>query len=187
MDAAQRWQRDRGARCIARGGVIAYPTEGVWGLGCDPYRRCAVERIYRIKQRPAGKGLILIAHDPAALQPLLAPLPDEAWQKVCASWPGAVTWVLPAAADAPRWLTGGRGSIAARVTAHPIARGLCERFGGPMVSTSANKSSHRPARSALQVRLRLGPLVDSIVPGATGGRHRPTPIYDAISGACLRP
>lgn len=171
---------------MARGGVVAYPTEGVWGLGCDPFDRGAVERIYHIKQRPAGKGLILIAHDPAVLEPLLAPLDEATWRTVCASWPGPVTWVLPTADSAPYWLTGGRGSIAARVTAHPIARALCERFGGPIVSTSANKSGHRPARSALEVRLRLGRLVDGIVPGPTGGRRRPTPIYDAVTGACLR-
>jgi len=182
-----RWQRDRAVRLLADGGVIAYPTEGVWGLGCDPLKQAAVERIYRIKGRPPEKGLILISHDAAALEPLLAPVEPAVWARVCATWPGPVTWILPARASAPRWLTGRRATIAARITAHPVARALCARFGRPIVSTSANASGHRPALNALQVRLRLGRSVDDVVPGATGGRARPTPIYHALSGARLRP
>lgn len=180
------WQRDQAVRVLARGGIIAYPTEGVWGLGCDALNAQAVERVYRIKQRPSGKGLILISHDVAALQPLLAPIDAALWTRICADWPGPVTWILPAARRAPRWLTGARASIAVRVTAHPVARALCEAFGAPIVSTSANASSHRPARNALQVRLRLGRCVDFLVPGATGGRRGPTPIFDALSGERVR-
>lgn len=180
------WQRDQAVRILVRGGVIAYPTEGVWGLGCDALNAQAVERIYRIKRRPPGKGLILISHDATTLQPLFAPIDAAIWTRVCATWPGPVTWILPAARWAPRWLTGSRGSIAARVTAHPVARALCEAFGAPIVSTSANASGHRPARSALQVRLRLGGAVDAVVPGATGEQRGPTPIFDALSGERVR-
>ncbi|OOY83985.1 tRNA threonylcarbamoyladenosine biosynthesis protein RimN, partial [Solemya velum gill symbiont] len=97
-----------------------------------------------------------------------------------------VTWVVPAATDVPAWITGGRDTVAVRVTAHPIASDLCTAFGGALVSTSANTSGKEPARNPLQVRQRLRHLPDMIVYGATGKLDRPTEIRDATSGILLR-
>lgn len=173
------------ARAIRRGAVIAYPTEAVYGLGCNPLDGAAVRRLLAIKGRDVRKGVILIAADFEQLRPYLAPLSGEQLDRVTADWPGPVTWVLPAAPDLPAWLSGGRDTVAVRVTAHPLAADLCRAAGMPLVSTSANPSGRPPARTALQVRLRC-PGVDRVLAGATGGRRRPTEIRDLASGRRLR-
>ncbi|HYW04369.1 MAG TPA: Sua5/YciO/YrdC/YwlC family protein [Gammaproteobacteria bacterium] len=183
---ATRWQLRRARDVVLGGGVLAYPTEAVFGLGCDPWLEPAVARILALKGRSAAKGLILIAAEWAQVAPLLAPMDAPTRERVQATWPGPVTWVCPAAPGLPVSLTGGRDTLAVRVTAHPLAAALCHACGGPVVSTSANRSGHRPCRSALEVRLRLGRDVDRILPGALGGLGGPTEIRDAASGAVLR-
>ena len=175
----------RAARMLRAGGVIAYPTEAVYGLGCDPLNRNAVQRLLAIKQRPVEKGLILIASRFEQLAPFVQPPGGAIMRRLNETWPGPVTWVLPAGPATPRWLRGSHHTLAVRVTAHPLAAALCDAFGGPVVSTSANPSGRPPARSALQTRLRC-PGVDLVVHGATGGQARPTPIRDAITGDVLR-
>ena len=181
----QRFALRRAAHALRDGAVVAYPTEAVYGLGCDPLNRDAVYRLLAIKQRPVAKGLILIAADPAQLRPFVEPATAEIQQRLDTTWPGPVTWLLPARPETPRWLRGRHDSIAVRVTAHPLAAALCTAFGGPLVSTSANTSGHPPARTALQVRLRC-PGIDHIVCGATGGAARPSSIRDALTGRELR-
>ena len=174
------------ARTLRAGGVIAYPTEAVFGLGCDPLNRDAVMRLLHIKQRPVAKGLILIASEFAQLRPYVQ-TPDAALQRrLEADWPGPVTWLLAARAETPRWLRGTHDSIAVRVTAHRGAAALCDAFGGALVSTSANLRARPPARSALQVRRRC-PGVDLILNGPTDGRRRPSEIRDARNGELIRP
>ncbi len=175
------------ARAIARGGVVAYPTEGVYGLGCDPLDAAAVARLVALKARPASKGLILLAADPGQLVEWLAPAGPEQWRRVLESWPGPVTWVIRAQPWVPPWLTGGSGRIAARVTSHPLAAALARAAAGPIVSTSANRAGAAPARSALQVRLRFGAGLDAVLCGPLGGARGPSEIRDAASGAVLRP
>jgi L-threonylcarbamoyladenylate synthase len=174
------------ARTLRDGGVVAYPTEAVYGLGCDPLNRAAVERVLAIKRRPLAKGLILIASRLEQLAPLVLPMDEALEARVLPTWPGPATWLLPARAATPVWLRGAHDTLAVRVTAHPVAAALCDAFGGAIVSTSANAAGSAPARSALQARLRC-PGIDRAVPGATGGLSRPTPIRDARSGALVRP
>ncbi len=176
----------RARDCLRRGGLLAYPTEAVFGLGCDPLRPDAVLRLLRLKRRPLRAGLILIAADPDQLAPYLAPLPAARRRVVNATWPGPVTWIWPARPGTPDWLTGGRDSIAVRLTAHPLARALCRAWGGALVSTSANPHRRPPARTALQVRRYFGDHLDLILHGATGPARRPTEIRDARTGARLR-
>src|SRR5205823_6351152 len=159
---------------------IAYPTEAVWGLGCEPLNRQACERVLELKRRPRGKGFILIAAEFAHVQHFLAHIPRPRLQKAFATWPGPATWLLPAARWAPRHLTGGRDTLAVRVTAHPVARALCVAYGGPIVSTSANVSRRSPARTALAVQRVFGAAIDYVLPGDTGGAKRPTPIRDLV-------
>jgi len=180
------WHLREAARTLTRGGVVAYPTEGVWGLGCDPDAPRALARVLALKQRPAGKGLILIAHAFSALRPYLADLGETERQRALATWPGPVTWLWPAAPGLPRLLRGEHETVAIRVTAHPLAAALCARFGGPIVSTSANLAGRRPACTALQVRLRLGARVDYLLPGNTGGLAGATEIRDARTGHVIR-
>jgi L-threonylcarbamoyladenylate synthase len=174
------------AHQLHKGGVVAYPTEAIYGLGCDPLNRRAVARLLDIKQRPLSKGLILIAASFDQLIPFISHLPEEQMQAVLESWPGPNTWLLPTAKSTPRWLTGGRDSIAVRVTAHPLAAGLCRAFGGAIVSTSANLSGYSPAKTALEVRLRC-PGSDAILHGNIGDNAQPTTIRNALSGEVIRP
>lgn len=173
------------ARLLQSGGVIAYPTEGVWGLGCDPLNEAAVRRLLDLKQRPEAKGLIIIAASLSQVAQWLTGL-DERQRAACAAtWPGPYTWVVPAAA-APAWLRGNHDSVAVRVTAHPGVQALCNAFGGALVSTSANTSGHPPARDALQLRQQFGRDLDYILPGRLGGDGKPSEIRDARTGIVLR-
>jgi L-threonylcarbamoyladenylate synthase len=181
------WHLRRAAEVVRAGGVIAYPTEAVFGLGCDPWNDSAIERLLEIKRRPARKGLILIAATLKQIEPFVDGLPAYRAGEILASWPGPITWILPALSATPPWLTGGRDTLAVRVTAHPTAAALSLACGMALVSTSANRSGWRPARTALQVRLRLGDMVDYLVPGDTDPTAQPTTIKDAASGAIVRP
>jgi len=174
------------ARCIRAGGILAYPTEAVYGLGCDPRDRAAVQRLLAIKQRPEHKGLILIAADFAQLEPFVEPLDAARMQTVLATWPGPNTWLLPARAGTPGWLRGQHATLAVRVTAHPIAAALCATAGSTLVSTSANVSDRPPVRTSLQVRLTFGPQVDFTLAGRCGTRARPSTIRDGRTGAVIR-
>ncbi|WP_260294569.1 L-threonylcarbamoyladenylate synthase [Sedimenticola hydrogenitrophicus] len=180
------WKLREAARCFRRGGLIAYPTEAVYGLGCDPLNESAMEALLALKQRPAEKGVILIAADFEQLRPFVKPLADPLMQPILASWPGPHTWLLPAADWLPFWLTGVHSSLAVRVTALPLAAALCRACDSPIVSTSANRSGQHPARSALQVRLRLGSRVDCLLHAPLGGSRAPSTIRDGASGRVIR-
>jgi L-threonylcarbamoyladenylate synthase len=175
------------ARILRGGGVIAYPTEGVWGLGCLPLAAPAIERILTIKRRAPAKGFLLIASSVAQLEPFVLMPSGPVAQRIAASWPGPVTWVLPAREAVPWWLTGGRNSVAVRVTAHPTARRLCERVGQALISTSANISGRPPLKQVLVLRRELGGLLDYLLPGQLGGLDGPTEIRDATTGQVVRP
>lgn len=180
------WQLRQAVRCLRRGGLVAYPTEAVWGLGCDPLRTDSLGRLLALKQRPVHKGLILIAAHFSDLEPFLAPLHQSVYTRVMDSWPGPVTWLLPAQSWVPVELCGVHDTLAVRVTAHPLARTLCEAFGGALVSTSANPATRPPARSAQRVRHYFGDRLDGLLPGATAGATAPSEIRDARSGRVLR-
>ena len=173
---------------LRTGGVIAYPTEGVWGLGCDPRNERAVLRLLALKQRALAKGLILIAADAAQLADFIAmdALDASVCAAVRASWPGPNTWIVPASASAPRWITGDHDGIAVRVTAHPDVIALCRGFGGALVSTSANVASAPSPRHRDELDPRIVAGVDAIGPGETLGRGQPSTIRDARSGQVLR-
>lgn len=183
---SSRLRLQRAADALLTGGVIAYPTEGVYGLGCLPANRAAVERILTIKRRPIDKGLLLIAAEAGQLEPLIEWPSGALGRELRGSWPGPVTWVLEAAPRVPGWLTGGRGTLAVRVTSHPLAAELCRRV-GPLVSTSANRAGRRPIRDLLRLRRQLGRDVDYVLAGPLGAAAGPSEIRDGRSGAILRP
>lgn len=172
-------------RILRAGGLVAHPTEGVWGLACDPLLSTAVLRLLAAKRRDPAKGLILIAHQLDALRPFLDAPPDQL-DRARADWPGPVTWLLPAAPEVPWWLTGDHDTLAVRVTAHPTAAALCRAFGGPLVSTSANLSGHPAPRHSWQVRAQLGPTVGPILTGELTTPGRPSTIRDAATGERIR-
>lgn len=180
------WKLREAARVINGGGIIAYPTEAVFGLGCDPLDGAAVQRLLTLKGRPVSKGLILIAADFDQLRPFVGQLESRLMKQLLESWPGPNTWVLPAAGDLPGWLTGSHDSLAVRVTDHPVAAELCRSCDTPLVSTSANPSGYRPARTALTVRHFFPSGVDLIISGPLGAQGRPTRIRNAINGRLVR-
>lgn len=180
------WKLRQAAAVIHRGGVIAYPTEAVFGLGCDPLNPIAVQRLLDLKQRPMHKGLILIASRFEQLLPFIAPLDEASLALLQTNWPGPVTWLLPARTDTPRWLRGEHSSIAVRVTAHPLASALCEAAGHALVSTSANPSGLSPARQTLRVRKYFPNQLDMIVTGDVDRQSNPTPIRDLLTKKLIR-
>ncbi|MCC8362942.1 Sua5/YciO/YrdC/YwlC family protein [Lysobacter sp. A6] len=184
----QRLAPDAAATLLRGGGVVAYPTEAVWGLGCDPFSESAVLRLLAIKQRAVDKGVILVAADLAQFDGLLAwdRLPRERVDDVRSQWPGPRTWIVPATARVPRWITGAHDGVAVRVSDHPVVVALCRAFGAPLVSTSANLAGEPPAFAIGELAPAVLAHVDGVVEGETGGLRAPTAIRDAATGAELR-
>ena len=186
--AAARLAIDAAAARLRAGGVIAYPTEGVWGLGCDPFDEAAVRRLLALKQRAVDKGVILVGADAAQFEGLADwnALPRARVDEIRASWPGPHTWIVPATARVPRWITGAHDGIALRASAHPVVAALCGAFGGAIVSTSANTAGAPAPRRFEDLEPSIRDAVDGCVEGETGGREGPSDIRDARSGAVLR-
>ncbi|MEO7323368.1 MAG: Sua5/YciO/YrdC/YwlC family protein [Dokdonella sp.] len=173
---------------LRAGGVIAYPTEAVYGLGCDPLNERACARLFALKRRPPGQGVLLIAAEFEQVASFidLAATPLTAVARARASWPGPHTWIFPRAAGVPDWIAGSHAGIALRVTAHAPAAQLCHAFGGAVVSTSANRHGDPAALTVAAVHAAFEGHLAAILNGALGGLERPTPIRDAISGEVVR-
>lgn len=176
------------ADALRQGDVIAYPTEAVFGLGCDPHNRAAFERIFELKQRPSSQGVLLIASDFAQITHYvdMTKVPPGVLAQVRASWPGPFTWVFPRSAEVPEWVAGAHEGIALRVTAHDPAAALCRAFGGALVSTSANPHGQPPARDQATLATYFGDALDGVLVAHLGDATRPTTIRDALTGAIIR-
>lgn len=173
-------------RTLRNGGIIAYPTESVYGLGCDPFDSEAVFNLLAMKHRQPEKGLILVASNWSQIEMLIQPLSPMVRTHILETWPGPITWLLPASELVPSWIQGNHDKIALRISAHPVIHDLCETFCGPIVSTSANVSSKPPTRDYRTTSIAFGKVVDFIVPGRTSGLQRPTQIRDAITDEVIR-
>jgi L-threonylcarbamoyladenylate synthase len=168
------------------GQVIAYPTEAVYGLGCDPFNETAVRKILDLKGRSEAAGLVLIASDFEQLQPWVGKTTDELLQKAMDTWPGPVTWLFPRAAGVPDYVAGAHQTVAVRITAHQPSRELCAAFGSALISTSANITSSSPARSIEEVEQSFGGRIAGVLQGSLGDGKRPSEIRDLASGKVLR-
>lgn len=177
---------DKAVNTIQAGGLLAYPTEAVIGLGCDPFNQAAVQRLLDLKRRPADKGLILIANSWSQLEDLLLPLSSEQLTKMQASWPGPTTWLVPCKASVPRWLKGRFESLAVRIPGHGIAREICNAAGSPLVSTSANFSGEEAAVKTSQLPKPLVDALDFVFPADAGTAPAPSQIIDLLTGAVVR-
>ncbi len=175
----------RAAEILLRGGIIAYPTEGVFGLGCLPDDVAAVQRLLYIKHRDASKGLILLVSKTDQLdgwaslpddRPL--PLPDPRHP---------VTWIVPPGPRLDSIIRGNHKGLAVRLTTNPVAAAICDAVDCPVVSTSANLSGKPTARNRIVLRRQFAQRVDYIVPGDCGPVSGPSEIRDLISGKVLRP
>lgn len=157
---------------ILTGGVIAYPTEGVWGLGCDPSNVDAVHKILQLKNRPLEKGLILIAGEHSQLGKYVTNLPDFP------SIETPTTWLVAHGGKAPDWVTGGSEKVAIRISHHPLVKSICEAAGTAITSTSANPAGKPSAMSVNQVKNYFGDELDAVIPGELGGGHGASQIID---------
>ena len=175
----------RAADTLLRGGVITYPTEGVFGLGCLPGDIRALYRLLAIKQRDPAKGLILLASNVAQLDAWIA-LPEG--QQIPRPDPAApVTWIAPARRNVPAIVKGMHAGIAVRITTNRTAAAICDAVGSPITSTSANITGLPIARNGIMLRRKFGSLVDYIVPGDCGSAQGPSEIRDLLTGLTIRP
>ena len=174
-------------RSLRSGGVVAYPTEAVWGVGCDPGNEDALLKLLALKQRDADKGLILVAADISQFGSLVQPLTRAQRQQLAASWPGPTTWLLPHRGLVHPLSHGRFSTVALRVSRHPVVSALCRGFGGPLVSTSANTRGRQPARDAIAVRRYFSAGLDYLLTGVLGGASGPSEIRDLVSGRIIRP
>lgn len=176
---------DKAAQVLSEGGVIAYPTEGVFGLGCLPDDLEATQRVLDIKQRDPAKGLILIAADAAQLEGWVELPGNSPFPAVDPETP--TTWIVPAGNKVSRLLRGEHEGIAVRITINPIAKAICEAAQSPIVSTSANLSGQPTADSQDELRRQFEGLVDYIVPGDCGPSTGASEIRILATGEVLRP
>lgn len=186
FELSQQPEVDASIDALRAGGVIAYPTEFCFGLGCDPRDEEALIRLLKIKRRDMSQGVILIAANVAQIESYadLGSLPNK--REILASWPGRNTWLLPARSTVPSWITGQHDSVAMRVPDHPLCRQLCEAFGHPLVSTSANRHAEAAHTDVRELRSDLGDQIDVIIDAPLGGAGAASTIRDAISGEVLR-
>lgn len=178
------------ATCLQQGQMLAYPTEAVWGLGCDPYNQDAFMQILQLKQRPIEKGVILLAGHISQVEHLLHNLAEPQRQQVIDSWLNppaerATTWLLPAGEHIPSWIKGQHPKVAVRVTTHPLCVALCHAFSGFIVSTSANPAGQEPARSLQEASQYFGNQLNYLN-GDLGLSQLPSRILDAETGAVIR-
>ncbi len=173
-------------QALNQGRLIAYPTEAIYGLGCRADITQSVEAILSLKQRSADKGVILIASNLQQLDDFILPLSHTDLAKVGQTWPGHTTWILPAKPNLPTVLTGGRQTLAVRITDHPVVCALCEACDVPLISTSANLSGTAPLQTPEALYLTFGNKIAGVVEGNLGGLNQASAIFDLLSGKQLR-
>lgn len=177
----------RAVSVLRSGGLLAYPTEAVWGLGCDPARVESIQRLLALKQRSPDKGLIMVAASADQLAPWLNLLQPAQRQRVCAPTPRPTTWIVPDPAGyASAWVRGDHQGVAVRLSRHPVVAALCRGFGGPVISTSANPAGQAPALDQTTAWHYFGTAIDYYLPGDLGAATAPSIIRDVITGEVLR-
>ncbi len=179
------WALNRLVHELSNGAVIGYPTDTIWGFGCDPYASESVFRIFQIKQRRVEKGLILLSSKLEYCEPFIK-LNQQQRDQVSLPSERPTTWLVDASDDCPPWICGNHTTVAIRITDHPLLAYLCPRLHSPLVSTSANTSGKSPARSALQLRRQFGAQLDFIVTGFNSGGRQASQIKSLASGNLLR-
>ncbi|HJN52061.1 MAG: L-threonylcarbamoyladenylate synthase [Pseudomonadales bacterium] len=181
-----RWQISLVSKILWQGGIIAYPTEAVWGLGCIPNNLEGVLRILALKKRSMDKGVILVAADISQFDRYLEGLSTQALDHLQSEWPGPVTYLVEDNGTAPDWVVGDNNKVALRVSDHPVVKAICTAARSALVSTSANPSGRKPARNTYWVRKYFCGQLDMIFPGQLGDRSHASEIRDLASNRILR-
>ena len=177
---------NQAVNALREGGIISYPTEGVFGLGCDPFNETAVKRLLKIKGRKVEKGLLLIASSWNQAKGLIKTKSSLRVVDEVSQSKSPITWVFSTTKKTPCWICGKFDTVAIRVTKHPIAKELCQKFGGPIVSTSANLVGKAPAKNTKQVREQFSAIIDFTVSGRVGALKKTTQIRDANTNKVIR-
>ncbi|MFV2059594.1 MAG: L-threonylcarbamoyladenylate synthase [Gammaproteobacteria bacterium] len=180
------WHIKKAIQIINHGGVISYPTESVFGLGCDPLDQEAVLYLLQLKRRSLAKGLLLVAQNVSQLEPYIDINDTLTINKLKQHTDKPVTWIVPCKQSTPFWLTGEHQSIAVRISRHPIVQQLCLQFNGAIVSTSANITGQSSARKSWVVRKSFGKTLDYYVPGELGAFKTESEIRNSITGEVVR-
>jgi len=163
---------------LRQGGVVAYPTDTLYGLGADAFNEQAVERVFAIKGRPHGMPLPLLIADADALSQVASDVPPLARVLAERFWPGALTLVIPRSANVPELVSGRGWKVGVRVPDHPVPRELARRLGAPITGTSANKSGGPDPRTAEDVRTQLGEMIDLVIEGGDPPAGQPSTVLD---------
>ena len=174
-------------RRFNEGEVFAYPTEAVYGLGCDPRNQSAMDKILELKRRPVEKGVILIAGELSQIKDFvdMSQIPEKHMAFITSAWPGPNTFLVPHSGKTPEWISGGSDLVAVRVTTHPLVKAMCSAVNSPLVSTSANLGGEPPARTDEDVRAYFGQRV-CLLDGELGSQKNPSSIYNALTMEKLR-
>lgn len=171
---------------LRKGQIIAYPTEAVYGLGCDPRNEAAVRKLLALKGRSESAGFVLIAGDYSQLEPWVENCEQSLIKEAMQTWPGPVTWLFPRALSVPDYVAGNHATVAVRITAHQPSRELCDAFGSALISSSANRTAAEPARSSAKVEEYFADELGGILEGPLGNATRPSEIRDLVSGKVIR-
>ena len=179
------WALNRLAQAISSGAVIGYPTDTIWGFGCDPLNYASVARILQIKNRGADKGLILLSSSLEYCLPYIDIEPGDR-DLLLAPVTRPTTWLVNASGHCPWWIRGRFPTVAIRICEHPLLRELCGRTESPLVSTSANRAGRATVRNSLQMRRQFADELDCIVTGFATGGASASEIKSLASGKTLR-
>jgi len=179
-------QLNQAVAVIKSGGIIAYPTEAVFGLGCDPFNEQAVMELLSLKERPVEQGLILIASNIRQVLPLIKPQHANDLARALKTWPGHATWIFPKSNIVPSWVSGKYKSIAIRVSKHPIVKLLCDELNHPLISTSANISKQNDLDSIKSIQQTFDDKIGFYIDAPTGNEKKASPIRDAHTLQTLR-
>ncbi len=166
-------QVEKGVSILKQGGIVAFPTDTVYGLGACANLPSAVERVYQVKERPQNMALPLLLAHTSQISEIAEPVPPVAWLLARSFLPGALTIVLHKSKSVPDIITAGGTTVAIRIPAHPVPVALIEGLGVPIVGTSANLSSQPSALTADEVYSQFGGEIDLVIDGGrcSGGRE----------------
>lgn len=173
------------AQICRAGGIIAYPTESVYGLGCDPLDEDAVYRILELKQRPVEKGLILLADSLQKILPYID-ISTQQQTQLIQQTDKPTTWLVPASSATPFWIRGAHSKVAVRITSHTVAKKLCAQLPWPLVSTSANPAGKPPARNAMRVQQYFKNQIDMLISAPVNKQGSPSVIRDLETNQVMR-
>ena len=165
--------------------VFAYPTEGVWGLGCNPFSEKAVNKLINLKKRPKNKGIIVLAGSLQQLLPFTQHLSEKLKKRMNSKWPGPHTWLVPSSSETPKWLLGPTGLLALRLSNHKTVKELTKSLNMPICSTSEKISRKKPAKDSEEIRTFCYDKVHRIE-GKLDSLKKPTPVQNLESKEWLR-